>query len=153
MTDQQWRSLEAGLRSLADDTSEGAASPAVERALQAALSVREAKAVPRLWKWALAASLASVAVMSALLLRPAPTAPGGFPARPVVNSGVEDYTPWFVQRWSPAPVRGQVVRMRVSRGTAAAFGVRRASYRQEDAVEADVFIGDDGIMRAIRFVR
>lgn len=153
MTDQQWRSLEAGLRSLADDTSEGTASPVVERALRAALSVREKRSASPVWRWAMAASLAAAGVLGALLLRSGSPGKAGVATRPAINSSLEEYTPWFVQRGGSVPVRGQVVRMRVSRGTAAAFGVRTVGYSPDAAVEADVFIGDDGIMRAIRFVR
>lgn len=153
MTDQQWRSLEQGLRSLADDTSEGAASPAVERALRAALSVREKRGVSPLWRWALAASLAAVGVLGVLIVRSGRPDTAGVPARPASAGALENYSPWFVERASPVPLRGQVVRMRVSRGTAAAFGVRSVSYAPDATVEADVFVGDDGMMRAIRFVR
>lgn len=153
MTDQQWRSLQTGLRSLADETSEGAASPAVERALKAALAVRQERGVRPAWRWAMAASLAVAGVLGALLLRSGSPGRGGLAIHPAVEDSVEAYTPWFVQRGGITPVRGQVVRMRVSRGTAAAFGVRNVGYSPDAAVEADVFIGDDGIMRAIRFVR
>lgn len=153
MTDQQWRSLQAGLRSLADDTSEGTASPAVERALKAALSVRQERGVPLAWRWAMAASLAAAGVLGVFVLRSGSPGKAGLASRPALEDSVEAYTPWFVQRGGIGPVRGQVVRMRVSRGTAAAFGVRGVGYSTGAAVEADVFIGDDGIMRAIRFVR
>ena len=58
-------------------------------------------------------------------------------------------TPWFFYTGVPMADRGQVVRIRVSSATAANFGI----YRGTDTVPAQVFIGDDGLARAIRFVR
>lgn len=58
-------------------------------------------------------------------------------------------TPWFFYSGLPQAERGQVVRIRVSAATAAQFGV----FRGTDDVPAQVFIGDDGVARAIRFVR
>lgn len=67
-------------------------------------------------------------------------------ARPAAGGAM---TPWFFYAGLPAAERGQVVRIRVSAATAAQFGV----YRGTDDVPAQVFIGDDGVARAIRFVR
>jgi hypothetical protein len=58
-------------------------------------------------------------------------------------------TPWYFYTGVPQAERGQVVRIRVSATTAAQFGI----YRGTDDVPAQVFIGDDGVARAIRFVR
>ena len=58
-------------------------------------------------------------------------------------------TPWYVNSALPAITRGQVMRIEVSQETAASFGV----YAPSGAVRADLLIGDDGLARAIRFVR
>jgi len=73
-------------------------------------------------------------------------------ARLVTASSAADrkpVTPWFFYAGLPATERGQVVGIQVNRETAAQFGVYTASA----TVPAQVFIGDDGLTRAIRFVR
>jgi hypothetical protein len=79
------------------------------------------------------------------------------PAEPV-NSGVvsrELVTEFFPLRYSNVPARGgYVVRMQVSRSALASFGVAPpAGDVASPSVLADVVIGDDGLARAVRFVR
>lgn len=66
-------------------------------------------------------------------------------------SGVEfrALTPWYFNSALPRPEYGRVVRMEVSRATAAQFGV----YAARASAEAEVLIGEDGQAHAIRFVR
>lgn len=169
--------LNAALRALAEETAGAAAPDRVRRALAAELRSRaRRRAVGRWWPAAAAAALA----IGVWLGRPAPTEPA--PPGPVVAS-VEPapapmpepapapapvaepprarlastsapapssaVTPWFFYAGLPPAQRGQVVRIRVNAATAAHFGV----YRGDDDVPAQVFIGDDGVARAIRFVR
>lgn len=72
---------------------------------------------------------------------PAARETGGRIERPV--------TPWYFYTGLPAPAQGQVVRVMVSAQTAAQYGVPSGG----GSVPAQVFIGDDGLARAIRFVR
>ena len=58
-------------------------------------------------------------------------------------------TPWYFYAGLPLTGSGQVVRVEVSSATAAQFGV----FAGPGLVPAQVFIGDDGLARAIRFVR
>lgn len=70
------------------------------------------------------------------------------PQSAATESGIQAITPWYFYTGLPVSTRGQVVRIRVSNQTAAQFGILAAS----DAVPAQVFIGDDGVARAIRFI-
>lgn len=66
-----------------------------------------------------------------------------------VTGTVHPLTPWYFYTGLPVSTRGQVVRIRVSNETAAQFGI----VAESNAVPAQVFIGDDGVARAIRFIR
>lgn len=66
-----------------------------------------------------------------------------------VTGTVHPLTPWYFYTGLPVSTRGQVVRIRVSNETAAQFGI----IAESNAVPAQVFIGDDGVARAIRFIR
>lgn len=57
-------------------------------------------------------------------------------------------TPWYYSEGLPAPARGQIVFIRVNPQTARRFGVV-----SDSPVPAQLLIGDDGLTRAIRFVR
>ena len=52
-----------------------------------------------------------------------------------------------------APESGHLVRVRVPRSALIAFGLPMNVDRAGEMVKADVFIGDDGLARAIRFVQ
>jgi hypothetical protein len=58
-------------------------------------------------------------------------------------------SPWYFYTGLPAPAQGQVVRVMVSAQTASQYGV----VAMGTSVPAQIFIGDDGLARAIRFVR
>lgn len=64
-------------------------------------------------------------------------------------------TEFFPLRYSNVPARGgYVVRMQVSRSALASFGVAPpGGDLTSPSVLADVVIGDDGLARAVRFVR
>jgi hypothetical protein len=53
----------------------------------------------------------------------------------------------------PMPEGGQVLRVELSRSALASFGLPVNEERLNERVKADVIIGNDGIARAIRFVR
>ena len=57
-------------------------------------------------------------------------------------------TPWYFNEGLPLAERGQVIRLEVPAATAAQFGVLARG-----PVKADLFIADDGLTRAIRFVQ
>jgi hypothetical protein len=70
-------------------------------------------------------------------------------SRPNELSGqLSPLTPWYYSEGLPAPAQGQIVFIRVNPQTARRFGVVSAG-----PVPAQLLIGDDGLTRAIRFVR
>lgn len=80
----------------------------------------------------------------------APEASSG--AGRAVRPQVSEYqaiTPWYFYAGLPAPATARVVRMDVNAATAAKFGV----YTARNTAEAEILIGDDGLARAIRFLR
>ena len=57
-------------------------------------------------------------------------------------------TPWYVNTGMVPVQRGQVIYMEVGPETARQFGLALAG-----PIQAEVFVGDDGMARAIRLVR
>ena len=173
--------LQAALRTLAAGSAGASAPDRVRRALQAELRGRRRRRLLAAW-WPAAAAAAAL-IVGIWLGRPqapqapveAPSvaavepAPAEIPAAPspaqqpapsesapqarlvtaATPASSAAVTPWFLYTGVPPAARGQVVRIRVSAATAAQFGV----YRGAGDVPAQVFIGDDGPARAIRFVR
>ncbi|MBI4889845.1 MAG: hypothetical protein HY821_04410 [Acidobacteria bacterium] len=83
---------------------------------------------------------------------PAPAAAGTPRARLVRSAPARTApaaTPWFFYNAAPLAEKGHVVPVTVPAATAAQFGVIRGT----ETVPAQLFIGDDGMVRAIRFVR
>jgi hypothetical protein len=68
---------------------------------------------------------------------------------PAAGLEPQPFTPWFFNTGLPLTGAGHVVRVTVSPEVAARFGV----YTTGDGVQAQIFLGDDGMTRAIRFVR
>jgi hypothetical protein len=71
---------------------------------------------------------------------------------PTVEAPLEPLSPWYYNAALPAAGAGHVVRVEVSRQAARSFGLV-APAEGPAMVKADVWIGDDGMTRAIRFVR
>jgi hypothetical protein len=61
----------------------------------------------------------------------------------------EAITPWYYHAGLPAPRGGRVLRTKIASATAAQFGVITAA----DSADAEILIGDDGMARAVRFIR
>ncbi|MGJ5814715.1 hypothetical protein [Paludibaculum fermentans] len=96
------------------------------------------------------APIPAVTRTTAAYARPPRVRPAPEPAEEQPISGsVRPLTPWYFYTGLPVSTRGQVVRIRVSNDTAAQFGI----VAESNAVPAQVFIGDDGVARAIRFIR
>jgi hypothetical protein len=64
------------------------------------------------------------------------------------SAGTKALTPWFAYTVAPGQLRGQVIRVEVSSQTAAQFGVIA-----QGPVAAQVFMTEDGVTRAIRFLK
>jgi hypothetical protein len=96
-------------------------------------------------------------VVAAPALDPlAETAPAALPPARLARSGhiappsIEPFTPWIVRRGLPAAERGFVRRVQVSAAEARAFGIYAGS---REFVNAEIVVGEDGVARAIRFLR
>ncbi|MBI2679698.1 MAG: hypothetical protein HYX25_01665 [Candidatus Solibacter usitatus] len=74
------------------------------------------------------------------------------PARAAVKREVvTDFIPVMVD---PDPFeRGRLVRVKLPRSALTAFGLPVNEERLEERIQADVLIGEDGLARAIRFVK
>jgi hypothetical protein len=196
------RTLEAGLRALAEGAEEGEAPPHLKLALRAAFD-RQVKAAPvpvpapaRLRNLALrwtAAALVLLAVAVALLSRSAPPntkkedmssgrnpAPRSFiepdnqelKIEPHVakkiptkrraatvagvardNETVTDYIPLTYLADATAMESGWVLRVELPPSALIAMGLPAPADQTDSRVKADVVVSDDGVARAVRFVR
>jgi len=56
--------------------------------------------------------------------------------------------------YDPEPIeRGQIVRIRLPLAALASFGLPVNEEHAGDAIRADVVLGEDGLARAVRFVK
>jgi hypothetical protein len=139
------------LRSIASEDADRGASPHVETALRA--HVRSLRRPPRRWVFTGVAAAASIAIVALVWhVVPPPvtpdTATAGQRARPAETAG--EFLPLPYAHVPAAD--GQVVRMAVPRAALASFGLDADAPGLPDVVQADVFIGEDGIARSVRFV-
>jgi hypothetical protein len=145
------RPLEAAFRAVAEEDAAASASPAVEARLLA--EVRSIAAGRRRRTFA-----AALGIAAALLLALAVPAWRMF-ARPPAPAPIarEVTTEFLPLLYSSVPASHvQMVRLAVPRAALASFGLAplEASDRASaGTVLADVLVGDDGLARAVRFVR
>lgn len=172
--------LRDALRALSDETRRGRAPERVRAALMAEMKSRARRRRVATW-WPAAAAAAAAVLAIGIWLGAPRQQPAGQMAQvveeapvpavmeaPVAAAPVESErpkarlvsrqvraphksasTPWFFYAGYGRAENGQVVSIRVSAATAAQFGVDGGG----GPVAAQVFIGDDGLARAIRFVR
>ena len=147
--------LTAGLRAVAEDDERFGSSSAVGlRLLAEVQAIAEAKR-RRTLVFALSAAAAvliAILVPAWRLWQSAADQPQQADA-PVITR--ELVTEFFPLGYSNVPARGgYVVRMQVSRSALASFGVAPpAGDVASPSLLADVVVGDDGLARAVRFVR
>jgi hypothetical protein len=152
--DGSHEALIAGLRAVAEADERLGTSNAVGLRLlaevQAIANARRRRAI--------AVSLSAAAALLVAISVPAwrslqAPATGPSPATPVVTR--ELVTEFFPLTYSNVPARGgYVVRMQVSPEALASFGATAfASDHASTSLLADVVVGDDGLARAVRFVR
>ena len=56
--------------------------------------------------------------------------------------------------YDPQPIEhGEIVRIRLPRSALATFGIPVNEEHAEEAIRADVVLGEDGLARAVRFVK
>lgn len=155
------RALTAALRAVAEDDAPLRASAAVEARLLA-----EVRAIGRARRRRRLAMLAAAAVLLAAASVPvyriatgratAVTTPTDT-ERSGAGSRAEVTTAFLPLAYSSVPVTdGQLVRLEVPRTALASFGLAdmdAIDSRTPETVLADVLVGEDGLARAVRFVR
>ena len=149
------RELTASLRQIAaaDAVSKGASPDVRARLLQNVRAVARAERRSVIKVYALAAVLviATAIPVWQLSTRTAAT----LPIRPLA-AGPEVATEFYPLTYSAIPVNhGNLVRLELPAASLAALGVDPAAVAgpQQSSVVADVLVGEDGLARAVRFVR
>jgi len=175
-------SLEAGLRALAQSTAKAEAPDRVEAALLKSFRERRRRARWSLGIGAAAAILVLLIALTRapeapVVRAPVPPAPETLVRKepspaPQVRQAVQR-RPRKSQPPKPPPVAelatrffplpygapvapvdsGQVVRVRLPRSALTSLGLPMNQERAAERVNADVLLGEDGLVRAIRFVR
>ena len=151
-------SLSGALRALAEEDRERSASAAVEaRLLREVRSIGRAKQRRGLMAIAAIAAAVFIAVsVPGWHASPLPVARNtGAGGDTIVNGAdTEAFIPLI---YASVPMtNGQIVRLEVSRSALASYGAAAADVpgdRRSATVVADVLVGEDGLARAVRFVR
>lgn len=141
MTDELVREA---LRGLADADADSEARPEIETRLRQAFLSRRRKRITRIAAvWA--ASVAAILIMIVWLNRKPEVVP---PQPPEV---VTDFFPLM----DPAPPfqRGRILRIEVPASAMKMVGLPVHEQHLNDPVQADVLVGEEGLPRAIRFVK
>ena len=75
--------------------------------------------------------------------------------RPARGSTTREVATGFIPLMlEPDPLeRGRLVRVKLPRSALTVFGLPVSEERSEERIQADVLVGEDGLARAIRFVR
>lgn len=148
-------SLDRALRALDEDDAALGASRDVAESLRA--EVRTIRRVRRRRQYLVGSSVLAVLVCVGFLLRPrTPPAPTPETSAPTA-ARVEVTTAFFPLTYGDVPLTdAQIVRLEVPRTALAAFGLDPfdgMDQRRPSTVLADVLVGEDGLARAVRFVK
>jgi len=145
--------LTRALRALAEDDDSAGASPAVEARLLAEVRSIAARHSRPNWTFgAIAAALVLAVALPVWQLRN--YAPVRRVAGPERTDRREVATAFLPLMYGNVPVtNAQIVRMRVPRRALASFGLAPSGSTDAGSVLADVLVGEDGLARAVRFVR
>jgi hypothetical protein len=134
------QTLDEVLRALAEEDRAQRAPARVEATL-----LREFRCRRRRRRLPAAAAAAALVVASIVVLRPGP--PPRDAARPLRTE--------FIPVAYAEPLRpeesARIVRVRVPRTTLVSFGLPVNPERLDDRIEADVLLGEDNLVRAVRF--
>jgi hypothetical protein len=148
MNDDADRTLNDALRALAAESSARRAPERVEAALLTEFRRRRAR---RQTRWAgFAAAAALLLAVSLATLRPGrqPVAP------PPQAAGRRVYTEFipvvYGEPFHPED-GGRIVRVHMPRTTLASFGLPVNQDRLDERIQADVLLGEDNLVRAVRF--
>ena len=149
--------LRAALRALSEDDGRLRASPDVEKRL-----LREVRAISQARRhrtWLAVSSVAAVLVLAIALYT---WRIGNKNSSDAVQSpsAPEEATAEVATDFLPLPYyhvpmnTGSTVRIEVPAETLVSFGLAPTDFRERDGkVQADVLVGEDGLARAVRFVR
>lgn len=158
MTDFRFRQpeLSGWLRELAADDADSEASAAVQlRLLDEVARLRRARrrSLTKMSVATAALSLATAIPVWRLAMWSGRERSSVAHVRPV-QAAREMATAFFPLTYSTVPMSGgRLVRLEVPRATLRAYGLYRESDAASRSVLADVLVGDDGLARAVRFVR
>ena len=147
----------AALRALAADDAKLSASPNVEKRILA--EVRNISRLRRRRAWFGVGSAAAVLLLGITLnsWRIENRHPSDAALSPSASEGgiSEVATDFLPLPYSHVPMNmGSTVRVEVPAAALVSFGLAPLEFRKPDGtIQADVLIGDDGLARAIRFVR
>jgi hypothetical protein len=151
------RALAKWLRQVADADATSGASPAVrERLLAEVRARRRSQRAATIKMYALAAGLVIATALPVWQLTTEPSIEqSSFPVA-APNGDAEVATAFFPLAYGAVPVtHGNIVRVAVSPAAVAALGVEPMGVNTSstDVLLADVVVGEDGLARAVRFVR
>ena len=141
--------LSDALRRLANADKTMTASPAVEARLRAEVRARSARST----RWNGGTLLALAAAVTICVSVPALWWRTQIPLSSAPETAMTEFFPLFYG--SVPSASGHIVRMEVPRASLARFGLASAhdAGQTTGTVLADVLVGDDGLARAVRFVR
>jgi hypothetical protein len=149
--------LSEWLREIAEADASSGASPAVqERLLEEVRARRHMRRVALVKMYALAAGLVVATAMPVWRLTTSPPSLDTARRATIPASDTEVATAFYPLAYGAVPVtQGSIVRVAVSPAAVAALGVEpiSANSSQTDVLLADVLVGEDGLARAVRFVR
>ena len=148
MNEDADRTLNQALRALAGESSARQAPERVEAALLAEFRRRRAR---RQTQWAgLATAAALLLAVSLATLRP-----GHPPAAPAPRAAGQRVFTEFIPVVYGQPFHpddgGRIVRVRMPRTTLVSFGLPVNQDRLDERIQADVLLGEDNLVRAVRF--
>jgi hypothetical protein len=151
--------LEASLRALAiQDRDDGVSAAVRARLLQEVRTVRLARRRTVLKSWLLMMALTLAIIVPVWQLAVLETPRPQSPQSGTVTPEGELVTAFYPLDYSMVPMSSsRLVRMEVPVSALAAFGLSDAAEMSEptftNTLLADVLVGDDGLARAVRFVR
>jgi len=159
MQDQvdQERALSEWLREVAEADATRGASPAVrERLLEEVRARRRVRRMTAIKMYALAAGLVIATALPVWQLTTRPSVEESPRAVAIPSGDAEVVTAFYPLAYGAVPVtQGNIVRVAVSPTAIAALGVEPlgGTTSPTDVLLADVVVGEDGLARAVRFVR
>jgi hypothetical protein len=156
--------LTEAFRALDDIEREDGVSPTVEARLRAQVRLLAAARRQQRVRNALAMAAAVIVTASGVLIAswrvnaPQGSAPAPSPSPSADAAEAIDATEFMPLPYSSVPTMdGQIVRLEVPRAALASFGLMPPEAIDVDAsrgtVLADVIVGEDGLARAVRFIR